>query len=156
MSDKNKTAAKNSPTSPIIMGLFSTGMGLFIILMALDIIHTDPESIHAPRWVIVLAGMMFTAVGLYIFSTGLFSESEQKTPIVQWMQYFLILGMLTAFAAVFLWVGFGSGERKFSSSGSVGFISVSGQGNDIADFHGDRSHTEQHENTISGDIFDDK
>jgi hypothetical protein len=113
------------------MGLFATGMGIFIILMSVDIIHADPESIHAPRWVLTLAGIMFTSIGLYTFSTGLLSPNEQKLPIIQWIQYFLILGMLTAFAAIFLWIGFGPGEREFSSSGSIGFLTVSGKGNDI-------------------------
>lgn len=41
------------------------------------------------------------------------------------------LGTLTTFAAIFLWVGFGAGERKFSSPGSLGFFTASGKGNDI-------------------------
>jgi hypothetical protein len=39
--------------------------------------------------------------------------------------------MLTAFSAVFLWVGFGGGEREFSSSGSFLFFTISGEGNDV-------------------------
>lgn len=113
------------------MGLFAAGMGLFIILVSVDIIHTDPESIHAPRWVLTLAGMIFTFVGLYILSTGLPAPGESGSHLLRWIQYFLVLGMLTAFAAVFLWVGFGSGERQFSSSGSFLFFTVSGQGNEI-------------------------
>jgi hypothetical protein len=113
------------------MGLFATVMGLFIILVSVDIIHADPESIHAPRWVLTLAGMMFTFVGFHLLSTNLLSPGEQRTPIIQWVQYFLLLGMLTAFSVVFLWVGFGSGEREFSSSGSFLFITISGEGNEL-------------------------
>jgi len=112
------------------MGLFATAMGFFIVLVSIDIIHTDPASIHAPRWVLTLAGMMFTFVGLYILSTGLTSPGEQVHPIIQWTQYFLRLGMIIAFASVFLWVGFGTGERKFSGSGSFLFFTISGNSND--------------------------
>jgi hypothetical protein len=113
------------------MGLFATGMGLFIVLVSVDIIHTDPASIHAPRWVLTLAGMIFTFAGLYILSTGLLAPGEQGNGLLSWIQYFLRLGLLTAFAAVFLWVGFGSGEREFNSSGSFLFFTLSGKGNDI-------------------------
>ena len=113
------------------MGLFATAMGLFIILVSVDIIHADPESIHAPRWVLTLVGVMFTFIGLLVFSTSLLSPREQKTPIIQWVHYFLILGTLTTFATVFLWVGFGSGQREFNSSGSIGFLTVSGKGSDF-------------------------
>lgn len=47
------------------------------------------------------------------------------------MQYFLILDIMTAFSAVFLWGGIGTGEREFSGSGSFLFFTVSGKGNDV-------------------------
>jgi hypothetical protein len=130
MTDNNNSTQTN-PRMLLFMGLFATVMGLFVILVSVDIIHADPESIHAPRWVLTLAGMMFTFIGLHLFSTTMLSPGEQKTPVIQWVQYFLVLGMLTAFATVFLWVGFGGGEREFSSSGSIGFLTISGKGNDI-------------------------
>ena len=79
------------------MGIITILAGLFIILVSADIIHADPESIHAPRWV----------------------------------QYFIGLGIFVSFAASFLWIGFGPGERQFSSSISLPFIHISGKGNDI-------------------------
>ena len=130
MTDENKSPKQKNTNMPFFMGLFATVMGLFIVLVSADIIHTDPASIHAPRWVLTLAGMMFTFVGLYILSTGLTPPGEQVPPIIQWTQYFLRLGMITAFAAVFLWVGFGTGEREFSGSGSFLFFTISGKGND--------------------------
>ena len=124
----------NKPSSqgnPILGGSIATIAGLFLVLVSVDVIHTDPEGIHAPRWVLTLVGMMFTFVGLYILSTGMLSPGEQKTAVVQWIQYFLLVGMLAAFATIFLWTGFGSGEREFSSSGSLLFFTVSGTGNEL-------------------------
>ena len=117
--------------STIFGGASATLMGLFLVLVSADVIHADPDSFNAPRWVLTLAGMMFAFVGLYILSTGLFSPGEQKAAIVQWIQYFLLVGMLAAFTTIFLWVGFGSGEREFSSSGSFLFFTISGRGNEI-------------------------
>lgn len=131
MIDENNSTPQKTSNMPLFMGIMATFTGLFIVLVSVDIIHTDPESIHAPRWVLTLAGMLFTFAGLYILSTGLHSPGEDGAPLVQWIQYFLILGILTAFATIFLWVGLGSGEREFSSSGSLGFFTVSGKGTDI-------------------------
>jgi hypothetical protein len=39
--------------------------------------------------------------------------------------------MLAAFASIFLWVGFGPGEREFSSSTSFFLITIINQGNEI-------------------------
>ena len=76
-----------------------------------------------------LTGLTFACAGLLVLSKGLFSPTEQRDPILRWVQYFLTLGMLCAFASVFLWVGFGPGEREFSTSSSFLFFSVSGEGN---------------------------
>jgi hypothetical protein len=131
MSNENKPPAQKTANMPLFMGLFATLLGVFIILVSVDIIPADSTSIHAPRWVLTLAGMIFAFAGLYILSTGLTPPGKQASPIVLWIQYFLRLGMLTAFAATFLWVGFGSGEREFSGSGSFLFFTISGNGGDI-------------------------
>jgi len=127
----NKPSLQNNPKMLLFMGLFSTAMGLFVILVSADIIHADPESIHAPRWVLTLAGMIFAFAGVHILSTSLFTPREQGSRLLQWIRYFLVLGMLTAFATVFLWTGFGGGEREFSSSGSLLFFTISGRGNEL-------------------------
>jgi len=131
MADDNKSSSQKNPNPPLSMGLFTTAIGVFIILVSVDVIHADPSSIHAPRWVLTMTGMIFTFAGLYVLNNGLPTSGENATPVTQWIQYFLRLGILTAFAVTFLWVGFGGGEREFSGSGSIGFVSVSGNGNDI-------------------------
>jgi hypothetical protein len=105
-------------------------MGLVLVLVSVDVIHADPDSFNAPRWVLTLAGMMFTCVGLFILSKGFFSPAEQRDPLVKWIQYFLMVGMLAAFATIFLWTGFGPGEREFSSSVSFFFITIGSAGNE--------------------------
>jgi hypothetical protein len=113
MTDKNKSAKQKTSKQQLFIGLVATAMGLFIIFTSIDAVPTDPNSIHAPQWVLTLAGVMFTFAGLYTFSTSLLLPREQETPIIQWIQYFLILGALAAFATIFLWIGFGSGRREF-------------------------------------------
>ena len=113
------------------MGIITILAGLFIILVSADIIHADPESIHAPRWVLTLVGLIFALSGLAIVTQALFTPSELKSPALRWVQYFIGLGIFVSFAASFLWIGFGPGERQFSSSISLPFIHISGKGNDI-------------------------
>ncbi len=129
MPGKNEFSSRDRST--IVAGVIATLVGLFIVLVSVDIIHSDPESFHAPRWVLILAGLTFGCAGLLILSESLFSPSEQQHPILVWVKYFLTVGMLTAFASVFLWVGFGTGEREFSASGSFLFFTISGAGNAV-------------------------
>ena len=117
--------------SAIFVGIIGTLVGLALVLVSVDVIHADPDSFNAPRWVLTLAGMMFAFAGLLALSSGLFSSAEQRDPIVMWIQYFLTIGMLAAFASVFLWVGFGPGVREFSSSASFLFFTISNQGNEL-------------------------
>jgi hypothetical protein len=39
--------------------------------------------------------------------------------------------MMAAFSSVFLWVGFGSGERSFQTETSFGTVSTTGHGNEL-------------------------
>jgi hypothetical protein len=116
---------------PLLMGIITIVAGLFITLVSADVIHTDPESIHAPRWVLTLAGLVFALSGLAIVSQALSTPSELKSPILRWVQYFIGLGIFVSFTLSFLWIGFGPGERQFSSSVSFLFINFNKSGDDI-------------------------
>jgi hypothetical protein len=126
-----KNSLSSQKRSDVFGGSITTLVGLGLVLVSLDVIPAKQESFHAPRWVLTMAGMMFTCVGLLILSKGFFSPAEQRDPIVRWIQYFLAIGMLAAFAMIFLWVGFGPGEREFGSSVSFFFLTISNQGNEI-------------------------
>jgi hypothetical protein len=126
-----KNSLSSQKRSDILGGAIAALVGLGLVLVSLDVIPVDPESFHAPRWVLTLAGMMFTFVGLFIFSNGFFSPAELRDPIVRWIQYFLMVGMLASFAAIFLWVGFGPGEREFNSSVSFFLLTIGNRGSEI-------------------------
>ncbi|NOY98746.1 MAG: hypothetical protein GXP40_06020 [Chloroflexi bacterium] len=121
---------KGTLSSMLFGGIFFL-MGSFVVLVAADIIHTDPGSIHAPRWVLAAAGGLFMFAGMTIALQGAFSPGAQQTALYQWLQYFLVLGILVSFSFVFIWIGLGPGEREFSSSSSIGPITVSGSGDDL-------------------------
>lgn len=56
---------EESSAHPFV-ALFCAGIGLFILLVAAGVIPTDPGSIHAPRWVLGLCGVVFAAGGVAI------------------------------------------------------------------------------------------
>ncbi len=113
------------------MGLVFVLAGSIIVLLALDIIPVNPESLEAPRWVVGAAGAMFFFLGLLVFAQGIAGPGGEQVILFQWVQYMLTLGALISFSSVFIWAGLGAGERQFQSSGSIGPIGISGQGDDL-------------------------
>ena len=114
-----------------LMGIIFVGAGSTIVLLALNVIPVNPESLEAPRWVVGAAGAMFFFLGLLVFAQGIAGPGGEQVILFQWVQYMLTLGALISFSSVFIWAGLGTGERQFQSSGSVGPISFSGQGDDL-------------------------
>ena len=124
----------NSLNSPggMLAGILFGGIfflaGSLVVLVAADIIHSDPSSIHAPRWVLAAFGGVFVLVGILVAMQASFGPGGQQTLLYQWLQLFLGLALMTLFSSVFLWVGFGPGEREFSTTTTIGPISTSGTG----------------------------
>lgn len=98
------------------------GIGLLIVALGLGLIRSNPESMHAPRWVVVCSGGLFAVAGLLMASPR---EPQSLSARL------LIAVFLSLFAAVFGWVGLGTGPRQFSSSVSFGGLSTHGTGNAI-------------------------
>jgi hypothetical protein len=100
-----------------IGGGIASIVGLFIIAIS---IWGDDSGFHAPRWVVGAAGGVFLLAGLAIFS--------QDHPVLSSLLRALLL---TSFGAVFTWVSFGPGEREFSTSVSIPFLTFSRSSSEI-------------------------
>lgn len=92
------------------IGVVGILAGLFPIAAATGLIQVDPDSMHAPRWVIGSAGGLFVLVGVAIIAHRHVFLPSLILPII-----------LTLFAAVFGWVGLGPGKREFD--GGLPFVS---------------------------------
>ena len=112
----------------LVMSLSFFGMGLFVMLISFDVIPTPPENFNAPRIVVAAAGLVFALAGIMIFIRGSFSEEEMNSPLLAWVWFVLKLVVMAAFSSVFLWVGFGSGEREFQTTSSFGGVTTTGEG----------------------------
>lgn len=127
----SKSSPPDSPIKAFLVALPFVGAGALIMLAAADVIHADPSSFHAPRWVVGMAGFLFFLAGLWILFLGFARGSEAETAVGQWASYIFFVLFLGTFAFIFIWVGFGPGEREFSGSTSVGPVSFGGSGNEL-------------------------
>jgi hypothetical protein len=126
--------AKSIPSrQQLLVGFVAAISGTFIVSIAAGLIPAPEESFHAPHWVVGLAGLVFVLAGASFLAPSLVAglrAVDQYTPAQQKAIDLVrqILGclLLTAFAAVPLWIGFGAGERMFSLS--LGFSGLASEG----------------------------
>ncbi len=87
-------------------------------------VFTDIENMGVPRWVAISFGMLFFNAGIAVALTDKrFSPLREKI----WFSCFHIIALLSApfiLLALFNWVAFGPGDREFSMSISIPFISA--------------------------------
>lgn len=79
---------------------------------AFDIIHIDPDGLQAPRWVLGAVGLMFFLAGVMVIAQGIAGPGAEQVVLFQWLQLFLVTGIMVSFAAVFAWVGLGPGGGR--------------------------------------------
>lgn len=106
-------------------GLLFAAVGAFIMLVAIDVIHSPDENFHAPRWVVLVAGLTFFVAGVYVSLIDPRFEAMQDSWWFQIILKTVQLAVPLSLLIVFNWVAFGGGERKFSSSVSIPFLTIS-------------------------------
>ena len=107
-----------------LLCLFTSGMGLFIILVAAGLIPAEERSFHAPRWIVGAAGLAFVLAGLAILTIprGGSLEPAGRVTLISSLLGGSIVGLL---ALIINWIAFGPGERRFSGGLALPFLSVS-------------------------------
>lgn len=122
------------PSTGLFMGALFLLAGLMILFVALGWIMVDPETIHAPRWVLGILGGVFGLTGVAILYYGLINAmgvedptgregADEKFSVVGWLLGLVIAGGMATVAS---WVAFGPGERAFSGSVGVGGLAIGG------------------------------
>ena len=114
-----------SPRAATVIGAMFVGVGLLVVLVAADIIPADDKSFHAPRWVVSACGLFFMLAGVALAITSA-PGAPEGAGHTTWRSLLLggtIVGLL---AAVFNWIAFGPGERRFGGGIALPFVSVSG------------------------------
>jgi hypothetical protein len=92
----------------LVIGGLCFAVGGFIAAVALRWIPAPAESFHAPREVVLCAGMLFALAGTALASNG-------RLPA--WVNSMMGACIWTAFAAIPSWIAWGAGPRQFSGDG---------------------------------------
>ena len=123
----------SSSKSNIFWGLFAAAMGAFIVAGASGLFgHKLDTTDGTPQWVGISAGAIFLAGGLAVVLQSLpaakpMPDGSLSPDAPRWVQgasLALALFIAGSFAAIFLWIAFGSGERHFSGGASFGGVHV--------------------------------
>jgi hypothetical protein len=110
----------------VLLGAMVCLIGLFIMVMS--VADPDDSNFNAPRWVAGAAGGVFVLAGLVMIKTkAIDSGIPQPHSLFNSVLFALLLSV---FGVVASWVSLGPGEREFSSTISLPFISVSTSGNE--------------------------
>ena len=83
MSNNTSNSSQSLLGGMIFGGIFFLA-GSFIVLIATDIIHADPSSFNAPRWVVGAAGGVFMLAGMMVAVQGGFGPDGMKTKLYLW------------------------------------------------------------------------
>jgi hypothetical protein len=118
---------KNNPQSQgnLWFGLLFAAVGALIMLLALDVIHSPEENFHAPRWVVLVAGLSFFGAGVFVALIDPRFEVMKEEWWFKWIVKAAQAAMPISLLVVLNWVAFGTGEREFSGGISLPFISFS-------------------------------
>ena len=106
--------AKMTRGQSIFAGFAFIAAGAYPLAIGLGFAAARPGSVHAPLWVVAIAGACFVLVGTVLL------VPEKDLPLRGW----LVGLMVTGLAAIFDWVAFGPGERHFSGGLSFGGASM--------------------------------
>ena len=113
----------------IALGAATASLGLYIVLLATDVLPIAEEGFAAPRWVAVLAGVTFIlGGGLVALARGNMRKNGRQAGGWAWiagLRTTLTMLLLIVFAAIGNWVAFGSGERVIAVSHSLPFFEIS-------------------------------
>jgi hypothetical protein len=126
-----------TPRSAVLFGLMFMAAGVLPILAALGMLAT-PLTRGTPAWVGVCAGLLFILGGAaiingYAIAGGAGPDGDLPpgtTFGVRLVQYVLGLGICGLFTAIAGWIAFGKGERHFSTTLNLPFLTQHGIGNE--------------------------
>lgn len=102
-----------SPRAATGFGALCVGIGLFIVLLAADVIPADERSFTAPRWVVSAGGLVFVLAGVALATTSA-PGAPEGTGRTTWRSFLLGGAIVGLMAAILNWIAFGPGERRFS------------------------------------------
>jgi hypothetical protein len=113
------------------IGAIAAAFGLYFMLVGFGLLPVPggPRNLHAPLWVVVLAGLVFFLGGLAVVLQGMGranASGELPSDAPHWIrvaQYLIGVTIFASFALIGSWIAIGGEARQFSSN--VPFVGVS-------------------------------
>jgi hypothetical protein len=102
-----------SPAMRIACGSGCLAFGIFIVAAGFRLVDLQPAR-DVPHWIVAVAGAVITLAGVAILLPQKPSRAHDVIGAL----------LLSGFALIGLWVGFGPGERAFSTRASAGAVSI--------------------------------
>jgi len=109
-SDRMHAVPELAPRTRLVLGLGMLAAALPPVLIAIGVIVPRPGTVHAPKWIVLLAGCLFVFGGVLILLPAR----------MRLLRGFLGGLLVTALGVVFDWIAFGLGDRRFSGGMSIG------------------------------------
>ena len=118
-----------SPRAATAMGALFVVVGLMVVLAAASVVPTDDKAFHAPRWVVSACGLFFVLAGVALAVTSA-PGAPEGAGRTTWRRLLLGGTIVGLMAAVFNWIAFGPGERRFGGGIALPFVAVGGPGSE--------------------------
>jgi len=93
----------------VLFGLIFLASGIWIVLIATDVIATAHRQVGAPRWIMAAAGMLFVGAGLWVLTLPLTDGDRQG--IVGGM---LAVSFITFLGVFLTWVALTGSPGRFA------------------------------------------
>ena len=111
--------------NPYVRGVIWLGLvimlaGIAPVWMA---VTGDRKGLHAPLWVVFGSGLMFFNAGVVTGSMDTLFNPLREHRWFSWIQAIAGLSIPVLLMVILNWVAFGRGEREFSMSVSIPFLS---------------------------------
>lgn len=104
--------------------------GLGIVLLAVGVIGSN-QRLEAPRWVVAAAGLAFVLLGAALATGPTPGTPEAASAQTTWRTFLFGGAIVGLMAAIFDWIAFGPGERRFGGTLAVPFVAISGRGSEL-------------------------
>ncbi len=119
-----------TPNQTRLIGALVMAVGLYFMLVGIGWlpIPGGSRSLHAPLWVVVMAGLVFFLGGLALLLQALGranADGELPSDAPFWIrlaQYLIGVTIFASFALIATWIAFGGEARSFS--GGFSFLGV--------------------------------
>lgn len=116
-----------TPNEMRLIGALASAVGLYFMLVGFGVLPLPggPRNLHAPLWLVFVAGLIFFLGGLALLLQalgGANADGELPSDAPFWIrlaQYLIGVTIFASFALIASWIAFGGEARSFSGGLSL-------------------------------------